>query len=98
MLRGMFFVLEIPCSLELMSCYACVGFVIYLNKRLYYSFVLDPTIGEFVMTQKQMKIPGPYVQYSVNESYSPTWDPRVKKFVDDKKVERDNPIPQRYDL
>ena len=63
-----------------------------------YSFVLDPTIGEFVMTQKQMKIPGPYVQYSVNESYSPTWDPRVKKFVDDKKVERDNPIPQRYDL
>ena len=59
---------------------------------------MDPTIGEFVMTQKQMKIPGPYVQYSVNESYSPTWDPRVKKFVDDKKVERDNPIPQRYDL
>ena len=59
---------------------------------------MDPTIGEFVMTQKQMKIPGPYVQYSVNESYSPTWDPRVKKFVDDKKVEGDNPIPQRYDF
>ena len=58
-------------------------------------FVLDPTIGEFVMTQARMRIPGPFSQYSVNESYSATWDPRVKKFIDNKKTDRDNPIPQR---
>jgi len=59
-------------------------------------FVLDPTIGEFMMTQPRMRIPGPFVQYSVNESYSATWDKRIRKFVEEKKVGRDNPIPQRY--
>ena len=34
-------------------------------------------------------------QYSVNESYSETWDPRVKAFVDNKK-KQEKPIPQRF--
>ena len=57
-------------------------------------FVLDPTIGEFIMTQPKMSIKPAFSQYSVNESYSPTWDPRIRKFIEDKK-NREKPIPQR---
>eukprot|EP00096_Caligus_rogercresseyi_P005456 TRINITY_DN2091_c0_g1_i1.p1 TRINITY_DN2091_c0_g1~~TRINITY_DN2091_c0_g1_i1.p1 ORF type:complete len:134 (+),score=28.95 TRINITY_DN2091_c0_g1_i1:255-656(+) len=35
------------------------------------------------------------VQYSVNESYSASWDPRILDFVENKK-RGPTPIPQRY--
>jgi len=59
-------------------------------------FVLDPTIGEFIMTQPDIKMKDAFRQYSVNEAYSPTWDPRVQKFINDKKTDKDHPVPQRY--
>ena len=39
-----------------------------------------------------------FKQYSVNESYSPSWDPRIQKFIEDKKTGGENPIPQRYSI
>ena len=33
-------------------------------------------------------------QYSVNESYSASWDPRIKEFIDRKK-QGEEPTPQR---
>lgn len=51
--------------------------------------------GEFVLTKPKITMKPAFRQYSVNESYSATWDSRVLAFVNSKK-EGDNPIPQRY--
>ena len=57
-------------------------------------FIYDPSIGEFVLTKPKIRMKPARRQYSVNESYSPTWDKRILDFVSSKK-QGDNPIPQR---
>jgi len=59
-------------------------------------FIYDPSIGEFVLSKPQIRInQGRRRQYSVNESYSASWDRRVLDFVNSKK-QGDAPIAQRY--
>ncbi len=59
-------------------------------------FILDPSVGEFILTEPQIRISqAARRQYSVNESYSTSWDRRVLDFVNRKK-EGKNPTPQRY--
>lgn len=58
-------------------------------------FIYDPSIGEFVLTKPKIQMKPAKRQYSVNESYSASWDPRIMAFVNAKK-EGEHPIPQRY--
>jgi len=59
-------------------------------------FILDPSIGEFMLTKPSIQMKPAFMQYSVNESYSPSWNPQIQKFIEDKKNGGDKPIPQRY--
>jgi fructose-1,6-bisphosphatase I len=45
-------------------------------------FTLDPTIGEFVLTHPNIKIPNRGNIYSLNEANAPDWDPALKEYVD----------------
>ena len=58
-------------------------------------FIYDPSIGEFVLSKPKIQMKPARRQYSVNESYSVSWDKRILDFVNSKK-EGENPIPQRY--
>ena len=60
-------------------------------------FMLDPTIGEFVLTDPDMRLPAkPKGIYSLNEGYYHNWtDVGVKKYVDSKKTGR-KPYSARY--
>ena len=51
-----------------------------------------------MLTKPSIQMKPAFMQYSVNESYSPSWDPRIQKFIEDKKKDGDKPIPQRYFL
>lgn len=44
-------------------------------------FTLDPQIGEFVLTNPDMKVPERGQIYSVNEANSPAWDPVMSKYI-----------------
>ena len=57
--------------------------------------MLDPLIGEFVLTDPNMKIPKKGKIYSLNEGYEKKWEPAVYKFVRSKK-ETDKPYSMRY--
>ena len=60
-------------------------------------FMLDPSIGEFVLTDPDMKIPvkGKGI-YSLNEGYYHKWiDAGVRKYVDFKK-QGPKPYSSRY--
>jgi len=53
-------------------------------------FMLDPSIGEFVLTDPKMTIPktgaGKKNIYSINEGYENKWEPAVLEYVKSKKV------------
>ncbi|KAM3961642.1 fructose-1,6-bisphosphatase [Aphomia sociella] len=48
-------------------------------------FMYDPSIGEFILTDPNMKIPERGNIFSVNEGYAAEWDDGLKKYVRDKK-------------
>jgi fructose-1,6-bisphosphatase I len=66
------------------------GYVVYGPSTVFvytagngvHAFTLDPTIGAFVMSQENMRMPakGPY--YSVNEANSGTWPPAYRRYID----------------
>lgn len=68
----------------------CAGYIIYGSSTvLVYTtgqgvngFTLDPLVGEFFQTHKDMKIPEDGNLYSVNEANYKYWDSRVKAYVD----------------
>lgn len=48
-------------------------------------FMLDPAIGEFILTDPKMTVPSRGKIYSINEGYAGTWDDAVKEYVESKK-------------
>lgn len=48
-------------------------------------FMLDPAIGEFVLTERNIRIPKQGKIYSINEGYTSQWDDAIKEYVDRKK-------------
>lgn len=51
-------------------------------------FMLDPSIGEFVLTDPNMQIKEKGKIYSLNEGYANLWDPAVSEFVKGKKAKK----------
>lgn len=48
-------------------------------------FTYDPAIGEFILTDAQMRIPNKGKIYSINEGYSYLWDKSVADYIAAKK-------------
>ena len=60
-------------------------------------FTLDPSVGEFVLTAQNAKIPSsPQTIYSVNEGNAQYWAPEVTKFAHHVKFELAKPYSARY--
>jgi fructose-1,6-bisphosphatase I len=45
-------------------------------------FTYDPTVGEFLLTKRHLKMPKWNNQYSVNEGYYYKWDSKFQKYID----------------
>jgi fructose-1,6-bisphosphatase I len=58
-------------------------------------FMLDPSLGEFVLTDADMKCKSRGKIYSINEGYEEHWEPAVKEYVKSKK-QGSNPYGGRY--
>lgn len=56
-------------------------------------FILDPAVGEFVLTHPQMKMKPRGKTYSINEGYAKYWDKAVAEYVDSKKNPPDGKSP-----
>ncbi len=48
-----------------------------------YGFTLDPSLGDFVLTNPQMKVPADTHEFAINVSNSRFWEPPVKRYVDE---------------
>lgn len=61
-------------------------------------YTLDPSLGEFLLTHPDMKIPKRGNIYSINEGNSTFWDDSIKEYINSKKFPTDgsNPYSLRY--
>jgi len=59
-----------------------------------HGFMLDPSIGEFVLTDPNMTVKPRGKIYSINEGYEEAWSPAVKEYVKSKK--QGKPYGGRY--
>ncbi|XP_026462576.1 fructose-1,6-bisphosphatase 1-like [Ctenocephalides felis] len=60
-------------------------------------FMYDPAIGEFVLTEPNMRVPDKGKIYSINEGYSYLWDAAVSEYVSAKKdPAKGKPYGARY--
>ncbi|KAI5695975.1 hypothetical protein M8J75_006325 [Diaphorina citri] len=50
-----------------------------------HGFMLDPAIGEFVLSDYNIRVPSRGKIYSINEGYTSLWAPAIREYVDSKK-------------
>ncbi|XP_076298896.1 fructose-1,6-bisphosphatase isoform X3 [Lasioglossum baleicum] len=60
-------------------------------------FTYDPAIGEFILTDKNMKVPPKGEIYSINEGNESTWEASIKEYIHSKKYPTSGkPYSARY--
>ncbi|OON19694.1 fructose-1,6-bisphosphatase [Opisthorchis viverrini] len=60
-------------------------------------FTLDPSVGEFILTQSRMRVKHRGNIYSVNEGYASLWDQAIVEYVHEKKFPKSGkPYGARY--
>ena len=72
---------------------------VYTSGNGVYVFTYDPTIGEFILTYENLKIPKRGFHNSCNESQYFQWDEKVRKYLDYLKTPdktKNHPYYSRY--
>ena len=73
--------------------------LVYTTGEGVHGFTLDPTVGEFLLYNENIKIPKRAKTYSVNEGNYRKWDENLRKYVDELKVidpSKGRPYSSRY--
>jgi len=79
--------------------YGSSTMMVYTTGRGVHGFTLYPSIGEFLMSHENIRIPPRGKIYSVNEGNYGYWDEPVRRYVDSLKVSdpsRSRPYSSRY--
>ena len=61
-------------------------------------FTLDQRIGEFILTNPQMRIPEDTQDFSINAAYTRFWDPPVRRYVDECLAGREGPRRKDFNM
>lgn len=79
---------------------AAAGYIIYGSSTMFvyttghgvHGFTLDPSVGEFLLSHENIRIPEKCGTYSANEGNSSTWTEGTRQFVDHVKAPGDGPL------
>lgn len=94
-------------ALQLGTRQVAAGYVLYgSSTTLAYTtglgvslFTLDPSIGEYILTDKSIKIPEHGLIYSINEGSYKSWDKGLKKYIkycQEEDIDTNRPYSARY--
>ncbi len=61
---------------------SCCNLVLSLGSGVY-GFTLDPSLGEFVLTHENIRVPSSSTIYSINEGNAATWNEATRQFVEE---------------
>lgn len=73
--------------------------LVYTSGDGVHGFTLDPSIGEFLLSHEDIKIPKRGKIYSVNEGNYKWWEPGVKKYIkylQEEEAQTERPYTSRY--
>lgn len=84
----------------------CAGYCLYGSATMMvltighgtHGFTLDPSIGEFILTHPDMKIPETTAEYAINQANRNLWEPPVRQYVDDCDLGIDGPRKKKYTM
>lgn len=62
--------------------YGSSTMLVYTTGHGVHEFTYDPTIGEFLLTGRNICIPEWNNQYSINEGYYHRWDDKIRRYID----------------
>ncbi len=62
--------------------YGASTMMVYTTGNGVHGFTLDPTVGEFLLSHPNIRIPEKPKYYSVNQGYQQYWSEGIKKFTD----------------
>jgi len=62
--------------------YGSSTILVYTTGHGVHAFTYDPTIGEFLLTRENIKMPSKGSQYSINEGNYYKWDDRLRQYID----------------
>ncbi len=62
--------------------YGSSTMLVYTSGQGVFGFTLDPSIGEFLISNADIKTPARGKVYSINESYSNYWDEGTRRFIE----------------
>lgn len=62
--------------------YGSSTMLVYSTGQGVHGFTLDPSVGEFLLSHPDIKIPSPARYYSLNQGYQKYWTPGVRQYVD----------------
>jgi fructose-1,6-bisphosphatase I/sedoheptulose-1,7-bisphosphatase len=73
------------------SAQVCAGYAIYGPSTMLvltlghgtHAFTLDPMLGEWVLSHRELRIPPQTREFAINASNSRFWEPAVKRYVDE---------------
>ncbi len=61
--------------------YGSSTMIVYSTGHGVHGFTLDPALGEFFLSNENMRFPDPPAYYSANHGYYKKWSPGVQKYV-----------------
>lgn len=70
--------------------YGSSTMLVYSASKGVHGFTLDPSIGEFLLSHPHIKVPQEATYYTINESYSPTWEQKTHDLVTSLKKQKLN--------
>lgn len=61
-------------------------------------FTLDNSIGEFVLTHPDMRVPEDTAEFAINAAYTEQWYPPVKRYIDECLAGKDGPRGKSFNM
>lgn len=80
------------------------GYIVYGSSTMFvyttgfgvHGYTLDPSLGEFLLSHENIRMPKQGNTYSANEGNYHTWSPGVQRYINDIKRTADKPYKGRY--
>ena len=80
--------------------YGSSTMLVYSTGRGVHGFTLDPSVGEFLLSHENIRIPSPGMYYSVNQGYEKFWTPGIRRYIKwlqgMDEADEQPPMAQRY--
>ncbi|WP_300007501.1 class 1 fructose-bisphosphatase [Pseudonocardia sp.] len=84
----------------------CAGYAIYGPSTVLvltvgtgvHGFTLDPELGEFLLTHRDLRIPESASEFAINASNRRFWEPPVRRYVDECLAGRSGPRGKDYNM